>query len=71
MFSARILPGGEGIAEIGENEFEGQLKIKVGPVQGKFLGNIKLENIKPPNSYDIIVDGKGAPGFVKATGGLC
>jgi carbon monoxide dehydrogenase subunit G len=65
-----VLPGGEGIAEIGENEYEGQLKIKVGPVQGKFKGNIKLENINPPDSYDITVNGKGAPGFVKGSGTL-
>lgn len=66
----QILPGGEGIAEVGENEYEGELKIKVGPVNGKFKGNIKLLNIQAPDSYDIEVDGKGAPGFVKAKGGL-
>lgn len=65
-----IMPGGEGVTETGENEYETKLKIKVGPVQGKFSGNIKLSNIDPPNSYDIEVDGKGAPGFVKANGSL-
>lgn len=65
-----ILPGGEGISEIAPNEYEGKLKIKVGPVQGKFKGNIKLLNIVEPDSYDIEVDGKGAPGFVKAGGTL-
>lgn len=66
----QILPGGEGIEETGENEYEGNLKIKVGPVNGKFKGNIKLHNINPPESYDIDVDGKGAPGFVKANGSI-
>lgn len=66
----QILPGGEGIHEVGENEYEGNLNMKVGPVNGKFKGNIKLLNINPPDSYDIEVDGKGAPGFVKATGNL-
>ncbi len=65
-----IVPGGQGVEEVGENQYKTKLKVKVGPVQGKFTGNIKLENIQPPNSYDIIVDGKGAPGFVKATGNL-
>ena len=65
-----VMPGGEGVVEIGENEYETKLKIKVGPVQGKFKGKIKLSNIEAPNSYDIAVDGKGAPGFVKATGNL-
>lgn len=65
-----VLPGGEGIAEVGENEYEGDLKIKVGPVQGKFKGNIKLLEIVAPESYRMEVDGKGAPGFVKASGNI-
>jgi len=67
---ASIMPGGEEFSEVGENEYEGSLKIKVGPVQGKFKGNIKLSDIVEPESYTIEVDGKGAPGFVKATGNL-
>lgn len=67
---ASVMPGGEGFEEIGENEYAGNLNVKVGPVQGKFKGNIKLEDIVAPESYKIIVDGKGAPGFVKATGSL-
>ena len=65
-----VMPGGEGVKEIGENQYETKLKIKVGPVQGKFKGKIELSNIVAPDSYDIAVDGKGAPGFVKATGSL-
>lgn len=65
-----ILPGGEGIEEVGENHYKGVLKVRVGPVQGKFKGDIQLSDIVEPNSYTITVDGKGAPGFVKASGGI-
>lgn len=44
---ASILPGCEKLEQIGENEYAGGLSIKIGPVQGKFNGNVKLENIKP------------------------
>ncbi len=67
---ASIMPGGEGFEEIGENEYTGTLKVKVGPVQGDFQGTIKLSDIVAPESYQMEVNGKGAPGFVKATGGL-
>jgi len=67
---ASVMPGGEAFEETGENEYKGDLKIKVGPVQGKFSGNIKLSDIKAPQSYNMVVDGKGAPGFVKATGNV-
>jgi hypothetical protein len=65
-----VMPGGEDFEEVGENEYAGLLNIKVGPVQGKFKGRIKLSDIVPPESYQMDVDGKGAQGFVKANGGL-
>lgn len=67
---ASVLPGCEKLELIGENEYEGALQIKVGPVQGKFLGKVKLEDIQAPDSYTMQVDGRGGPGFVKATGHL-
>lgn len=65
-----VLPGGQGFEETGENEYAGALKVKVGPVQGVFKANIVISDIVPPESYVIDVDGRGAPGFVKATGNL-
>lgn len=65
-----ILPGGQGIEAVGENEYVGKLMIKVGPVQGTFDGKIALSNMVVPESYVVVVDGNGAPGFVKATGSL-
>lgn len=64
---ASILPGCEKLELVGENEYEAVLKIKVGPVQGSFKGKVKLEDIEAPDSYTMQVDGRGAPGFVKAT----
>jgi carbon monoxide dehydrogenase subunit G len=65
-----VMPGGKGFEQIGDNQYSGVLEVKVGPVQGTFQGQITLSDIMPPESYRIVVDGKGAPGFVKATGGL-
>lgn len=66
----QVMPGGKGIERIGENQYNGTLEVKVGPVQGTFQGKITLTDIQPPESYKIEVDGKGAPGFVKANGSL-
>ncbi len=65
---AKVMPGGEEFKEVGENEYEGKLNVKVGPVMGKFAGNIKLSDIVEPTSYSMVVNGTGAPGFVKASG---
>ncbi len=64
---AATMPGCDKLELVGENEYDGALNIKVGPVQGKFQGKIRLEDIDPPNGYTMQVDGKGAPGFVRAT----
>jgi hypothetical protein len=64
---AATMPGCEKLELVGENQYEGMLNIKVGPVQGKFQGKIQLEDIRASEGYTIKVDGRGAPGFVKAT----
>ena len=40
---AKVLPGAESLERVGENEFAGALKMKVGPVQGDFQGKVRLE----------------------------
>ena len=67
---ASVMPGGEDFQEVAENEYAGNLKVKIGPVLGRFKGKIKLTDIVAPESYRIEVDCKGAPGFVRATGSL-
>ena len=63
---ASVMPGCEKLELVGENAYEGLLKIKVGPVQGKFNGKIQLSDIQEPDSYSMNIDGRGAPGFVRA-----
>lgn len=65
---AKVMPGCEGLEEVGENAYKGAMKIKVGPVQGKFDGNVAISDINEPESYRIKIKGKGAPGFVDAEG---
>lgn len=65
---AKVMPGCERLDQIGENEYKGALKIRVGPVQGAFEGVVHLSDLNAPESYRMQVDGKGAPGFMKGTG---
>lgn len=65
-----VMPGGQGFAQVGENAYAGELQIRVGPVQGVFSGNIQLSDIVELEGYTMDVDGKGAPGFVKANGSM-
>ncbi|MEM9557760.1 MAG: carbon monoxide dehydrogenase subunit G [Acidobacteriota bacterium] len=69
----KVLPGCEDFHRKGapdEHKFAGVLKIKVGPVQGKFKGDVELSDLEPPSSYRLALKGRGAPGFVDGAGSL-
>ncbi len=63
---AAVMPGCEKL-ELIDGCYVGEIKIKVGPVQGKFTGKVELVDKDEPRGYRMIVDGRGAPGFVKAS----
>ncbi len=67
---SRTLPGCEDLAPVGDNNFRGKLKMKVGPVQGVFQGGVELFDLDPPNGYRLKMDGRGAPGFVNGSGSM-
>lgn len=67
---ASIMPGCDALEQVGENAFEGAMKIKVGPVQGLFKGEVELSDLREGESYHIQIKGKGAPGFVNAEGDI-
>lgn len=60
------IPGCETIEKISDNEFTLAMTTKVGPVSAKFKGKMRLEDVKPPESYTIVFEGQGgAAGFAK------
>jgi carbon monoxide dehydrogenase subunit G len=63
---AAVMPGCEKL-DLVDGHYVGEIKVKVGPIQGKFTGKVDLKDKVEPESYTMIVDGRGAPGFVKAT----
>ncbi|HEV3469658.1 MAG TPA: carbon monoxide dehydrogenase subunit G [Pyrinomonadaceae bacterium] len=66
----RCLPGCERLEQTGENAYAATLRAGVGSIKGVFNGNIRLEDLRPPAHYRIVVDGKGQPGFLKGAGDL-
>jgi carbon monoxide dehydrogenase subunit G len=64
----RCIPGCESLEKTADDTYVATIKVGIGPVKGTFKGNVRLEDMQPPTHYRMIVDGKGAPGFVKGTG---
>lgn len=64
----RCIPGCESLEKTGDDLYVATMKAGVGPVKGTFKGNVRLNDMRPPEHYQLVVDGKGGPGFVKGTG---
>ncbi len=60
------IPGCQELEKTSDTEMSAVVVSKVGPVKATFKGEVKLENLKPPESYSINGEGKGGvAGFAK------
>jgi uncharacterized protein len=67
---ATALPGTKSLDKVGENEYQGEMNVRVGPVVGLFSGRLVVSNEVPPESFTMTVDGRGSPGFINGTGNV-
>ena len=65
---ATALPGTQSLELVGENEYEGVMNVRIGPVAGVFSGRIVVSDEVPPETCTLTVEGKGKPGFINGTG---
>ena len=61
----QCIPGCDSLERISENEFDGSVTAKVGPVKATFGGRVTLSDIDPPNGYTLSGKGQGTAGFAK------
>lgn len=66
----RCIPGCERLEKTSDNTYSATLKTGVGSIKGVFTGTVKLEDVRTPSHYRIVVEGRGQPGFVKGSGDL-
>jgi len=65
---ATALPGAKSLDQVGDNEYQAEMNVRIGPVTGVFSGHLVVSNETPPESCTLTVDGKGGPGFASGTG---
>jgi carbon monoxide dehydrogenase subunit G len=63
----RVIDGCEKMVKTGEDSYDAHLKIGLGGIKGNYVGKVQLKDKNPPESYTLVIEGKGAPGFVKGT----
>ena len=66
----RAIPGCERLEQTSENSYSVTLRAGVGSIKGVFTGNVRLEEIRQPEHFRMVIDGKGQPGFLKGSGDL-
>ena len=64
----RCIPGCERLEKTSDDAYSVTIRTGVGSIKGVFNGNVRLTDLRPPEHYRIVVDGKGAPGFLKGAG---
>ena len=63
----RVIDGCEKMVRTGEDSYDAHLKIGLGGIKGTYVGKVQLKDKNPPESYTLVLEGKGGPGFVKGT----
>ena len=66
----RCIPGCERLERTGENSFSATIRAGVGSIKGLFEGKVRLEDLREPEHFRMVVEGKGPPGFLKGSGDL-
>ena len=67
---ARCIPGCERLEQAGTHAYTTTLRAGVGAIKGVFQASVRLEDMRAPEHYRIVVEGKGQPGFLKGSGEL-
>ena len=60
----QCIPGCEGLKHQGNNVYEADLTVGVGPIRGKYHAKISMQDQVQNRSFRLVVQGTGATGFV-------
>jgi carbon monoxide dehydrogenase subunit G len=61
------VPGVQSLDLVDTNTYRATMTAGAGPVSGTFEGTVALADIVAPDSYRLVVQGKGRPGFVNGS----
>jgi len=63
----RCIEGCEKMVKTGEDSYDAHLTIGIAGLKGNYVGKVQIKDKLVPESYTLVVEGKGKPGFVKGT----
>ncbi len=66
----QCIPGCESLERTSEGIYAMKIRAGVGPIKGLFNGTVRMEDLREPEHYRLVVEGKGTTGFLKGSGDL-
>ena len=63
----KAIEGCEELVPAGEDTFEARMRFGLGAIKGTYKGKVQLKDRVPPESFTLVMDGKGTGGFVRST----
>lgn len=64
----QAIPGCRSLEIAGDGGFRAEVELKIGPVKAKFQGQVRLEDVRKPESYRLTGEGQGGiAGFAKGS----
>ena len=64
----KCIEGCEKMIRTSEDNYDVHLKLGIAGIKGSYVGKVQLKDKKIPESYTLLIEGKGGPGFVKGAG---
>lgn len=65
---AQAMPGATTLTRIDDESYEAQVNVKVGAISGTYAGTVAVREAQRPEHFMLVVEGKGAAGFLKGEG---
>lgn len=63
---SKVLPGTERLERVGEDDYEGVMRVAIGPVSaGAYAVKVGLRDKAPPASFRMEIDGRGGLGYAQ------
>ena len=59
------LPGCEELEPVGTDAYRARLKVGIAAIKGSYVGSVSIHDKVSPEKYRMVVEGKGAPGFLR------
>lgn len=62
----RTIPGCQQLEATGDNAYRVIVNAGVASIKGTYVGDVRLTDQDPPNTYTLVASGQGAPGTIQA-----